>query len=355
MLIGLLGLRSVFCGVSRLMSIVSVSVVRTILASLSTTVGGLLLVMVTAGLGIAFYVATTPDTASAPAEVDAVAVPPLVRAAPVTSSPPDAVRIASMALTKPLPTPVIASDRGARVRELQKALARAECYNGPVSGIWSDASKDAMRGFVDTVNAELPVDSPDEALVALVESNDTAKCARGRVISTGTLGPSVQQPPLHRASAEIISAAPMISAHAEVPPQPAPADTSTMLDRAWAPAAMLVPPKATIANATPAAPTNARPPAVEFTADNGPIHSQPDPGAQSASAIHFEANKAVPAGQTADPSTFVSTSNASPDDPQQAKPKKTKTTKRRPAKDDDVQATISKGFDTLQRSLSSMF
>ena len=213
------------------MSIVSVSVVRTILASLSTTVGALL-VVVTAGLGFAFYVATTPDSASAPAEVDAVAVPPLVRAAPVASSPPNVVRIASMALTKPLAAPALASDRGSRVRELQKALARAECYNGPISGIWSDASKDAMRGFVDTVNAELPVDSPDEALVALVESNDTAKCARGRAISTGTLGPSVQQAPLHQANAEIISAA--------TTTPPALANAPTMLDRAWAPAGMLI-------------------------------------------------------------------------------------------------------------------
>ena len=328
------------------MSIVSVSVVRTILASLSTTVGALL-VVVTAGLGFAFYVATTPDSASAPAEVDAVAVPPLVRAAPVASSPPNVVRIASMALTKPLAAPALASDRGSRVRELQKALARAECYNGPISGIWSDASKDAMRGFVDTVNAELPVDSPDEALVALVESNDTAKCARGRVISTGTLGPSVQQARLHQANAEIISAA--------TTTPPALANAPTMLDRAWAPAGMLIPPKETTANTTPTASTNSPPPVVKLTADNGPIPAQPDPGGQPSPAIHFEDNKAVPASQTADPSTFVSTSDASPGDPQQAKPKKTKTAKRRPAKDDDVQTTISKGFDTLQRSLSSMF
>jgi hypothetical protein len=336
------------------MSIVSVSVVRTILASLSTTVGALL-VVVTAGLGFAFYVATTPDSASAPAEVDAVAVPPLVRAAPVASSPPNVVRIASMALTKPLAAPALASDRGSRVRELQKALARAECYNGPISGIWSDASKDAMRGFVDTVNAELPVDSPDEALVALVESNDTAKCARGRVVSTGTLGPSVQQAPLHQANAEIISAAPTPPSRAEVVPPQAHANAPRMLDRAWARAGMLIPPKETTANATPTASTNSPPPVVKLTADNGPIPAQPDPGGQPSPAIHFEDNKAVPASQTADPSTFVSTSDASPGDPQQAKPKKTKTAKRRPVKDDDVQTTISKGFDTLQRSLSSMF
>jgi hypothetical protein len=325
-----------------------VSVRRPAISSLSTSSGGALLVIVTVSLGFGLYVAVSSDGISTPAIADAVASPPLVRAEPAASSPSTTAQIASMAVPKPLPTQPVSSDRGSRIRELQKALAGAECYNGPISGIWSDASKDAMRGFVQTVNAALPVDSPDETLVALVESNETTKCARGRVISTGTLGALVQPVALQQTHSETPSA---------IAPQQASADTPTMIERAWAPAGMLVPPKAAPASpvVTASAHSDARPPAAEQTADNELMPAQPDPAAQKSSALHFEDNKALPAVQPADPSTLVSSSEAGQAVPEPTKPKKTKTAKRKPSKDDDVQTTISKGFDTLQRSISSMF
>ncbi len=331
------------------------SVRRPVIASLSTSSGGALLVIVTVSLGFGLYVAVSSDGISTPAAADAVAVPPLVRAESAISSPSNAAQIASMALPKPLSAQPISPDRGARVRELQKALARAECYNGPISGIWSDASKDAMRGFVQTVNAALPVDSPDETLVALVESNETAKCARGRVISTGALGALVQPAALQQTRIESVSPSSQGSAAA---PQQISADTPTMLDRAWAPAGMLVPPKEAPANppaVTTSAPNNGRPPVVEQTADSEadmPVES--DPRAQANSAIHFEDNKVVPAVQTADPSTFVSSSDASPASPP-GKPKKTKTAKHKPSKNSDVESSINDGIHTLKRSFSSLF
>ncbi len=304
---------------------------------------------VTVSLGFGLYVAVSSDGISTPAIADAVASPPLVRAEPAASSPSNTAQVASMAVLKPLSIQPVFSDRGSRVRELQKALARAECYNGPISGIWSDASKDAMRGFVQTVNAALPVDSPDETLVALAESNETARCARGRVISTGALGALVQPAALQQTRPESLPA---------TAPQQASADTPTMIERAWAPAGMLVPPKEAPAKpvVTASAHADARPPVGDQTADNEPqMPTASDPGAQKSSAIRFEDNKALPAVQPADPSTLISSSEAGPAAPEPPKPKKTKTAKRKPAKDDDVQTTISKGFDTLQQSLSSMF
>jgi hypothetical protein len=61
----------------------------------------------------------------------------------------------------------------------------------------------------------------------------------------------------------------------------------------------------------------------------------------------------VPSAASQLPSATKSTS----DDPaaQPAKTKKTKTARHRPAKYENVETTISKGFDTLQRSLASMF
>ncbi len=208
----------------------------------------------------------------------------------------------------------------------------SECYNGPISGIWSDTSKDAMRGFVQTVNAALPVDSPDETLVALVESNETAKCARGRVISTGALGALVQPAALSanayrkRKRFSVItgqrrSAAEDLCRHAD--------DARSRLGacghaRSTERGACNPP------AVTTSAPNNGRPPVVEQTADSEadmPVES--DPRAQANSAIHFEDNKVVPAVQTADPSTFVSSSDASPASPP-GKPKKTKTAKHKP-------------------------
>jgi peptidoglycan hydrolase-like protein with peptidoglycan-binding domain len=327
-----------------------VSVVGKIAASFSSTAGGFFLLSVTVALGLVLYVVTTPDSASAPAHINAISVPPLVRAVPVSSPSPSAnvVAIASTALTKPVAAPVLPSDRGVRVRQLQKALARAQCYNGPISGIWSDASKDAMRGFAETVNALLPVDSPDDTLVALVESNDTATCARGRAISTGTLTSELHSASLQQARKETSSpAAPLPAAVAER----SPADERTMLDHPWAPAEMLTPPKETIA----AIPAQDEPhaPAVAVTPNH--VASIDSAAAPASSAIHFEDDKALPPPQSAAPSSITLAPDTATPVVQPPKPKKTKTAKRKPSQYDDVQTSISKGFDTLQRSLSSMF
>lgn len=326
------------------------SVVRKIAASFSSTAGGFFLLSLTVALGLVLYVVTTPDSVSAPAHIDAIAVPPLVKAVPVSAPSPSAnvVNIASTALTKPVAAPVLPSDRGARVRQLQKALARAQCYNGPISGIWSDASKDAMRGFAETVNALLPVDNPDDTLVALVESNDTAVCTRGRAISTGALSSEARSASLQQA-------------HEETSPQAAPlpaavvqrssADERTMLDHPWAPAEMLMPTKEAVA----VIPTSneQRVPAVAVTAVQAATTN--DAATPAPSTIHFQDDKVLPPPQANDPSSIALAPNAEAPVAPPPKPKKAKTAKRKPSQYDDMQTSISKGFDQLQRSFSSMF
>ncbi len=255
-----------------------------------------------------------------------------------------------MALTKPIAPPAPSSDRTARVRQLQKALARAQCYNGPISGIWSDASKDAMRGFAATVNAQLPVDAPDDTLVALVESNETATCARGRAIATGTLGASVQPASLQQAREEIRTlAAPAPSA---VAPRPL-VEERTMLDHPWARAEMLTMPKEEVAAVTP--PPSERPAPTPVVAAAANERTRADVRAASAvSTIYFEDNKAVPPDPRADPSSAAAVADPGAPPVTPPKPKK-KTAKRKPNAYDDVQTSISKGFDNFQRSLSSMF
>jgi hypothetical protein len=55
----------------------------------------------------------------------------------------------------------------ATIRSLQGELKRLGCYDGPIDGDWGPASHFAAAKFTRAVNAALPTDAPDEALLAL--------------------------------------------------------------------------------------------------------------------------------------------------------------------------------------------
>lgn len=63
-------------------------------------------------------------------------------------------------------------------REAQKELRRVGCYDGEGTGIWSPSSRLAAQRFVDRVNAKLPVDKPDEILLALLRDQSDAICSQ---------------------------------------------------------------------------------------------------------------------------------------------------------------------------------
>lgn len=325
-------------------SIVTVGSVRTILASLFTALGGFFLLALTVGVGFALYLATAPDGVSAPADADAVADRPLLRAQPSQS--PNVIRQAAMAVPRQIGAPAAAASPVALVRQLQRALARAECYSGPISGIWSEASKDAMRGFVKTVNAELPVDAPDAALAALIDSNSSAICRPERAIETGALGSALQASAAEANAALQRSKMSADDRHSGAAP--------TLLGHAWAPAGMLTPPSDIAASDDKPAPSGApRSATPEVTASND---VSPTEGASApASTIHFEGDGPLPAAQPVDPQPSEATPQTERPKATSVKTKKTKTARRRAAKYEDVETTISKGFNSLQQSLSSMF
>jgi hypothetical protein len=60
-------------------------------------------------------------------------------------------------------------DRGALTRELQKELRRVGCYEGEISGAWSQSTRSTMKTFVERMNARLPIEEPDAVLYALVK------------------------------------------------------------------------------------------------------------------------------------------------------------------------------------------
>jgi hypothetical protein len=118
---------------------------------------------------------------------------------------------------------------------------------------------------------------------------------------------------------------------------------------------MLVPSK-DAAIVPPAKPADTlRSPAVERTASNNLTATDASPASRPPPTIHFEGGMPLPTAQPIDPSAIASETNREPRAETPAKPKKSKSAKRRPAKDDDVETTISDGFDSLQRSLASMF
>ena len=67
-------------------------------------------------------------------------------------------------------------DRALLVRELQRGLKRVGCYEGEVSGVWTQQSRSAMRAFTGRINAALPVDEPDGVLLALVQGHKDKAC-----------------------------------------------------------------------------------------------------------------------------------------------------------------------------------
>jgi hypothetical protein len=66
--------------------------------------------------------------------------------------------------------------RDAIGRELQKELKRVGCYAGELNGAWTKSTRKAMKVFTDRVNAKLPIDKPDDILLALVQTYPNKVC-----------------------------------------------------------------------------------------------------------------------------------------------------------------------------------
>jgi hypothetical protein len=71
-----------------------------------------------------------------------------------------------------------AADADALAREVQKELYRLGCFDEAVNGAWSSSSRAAAQKFLDRVNARLPVDKPDSALLALLQSSKGFVCTQ---------------------------------------------------------------------------------------------------------------------------------------------------------------------------------
>jgi hypothetical protein len=75
--------------------------------------------------------------------------------------------------------PSPSSDRLPLAQQLQRELARVGCYDGVINGVWTVATRQALKAFMDRVNATLPTDAPDQIQLALVRAAPDRVCGVG--------------------------------------------------------------------------------------------------------------------------------------------------------------------------------
>ncbi|MBO0741425.1 MAG: peptidoglycan-binding protein, partial [Hyphomicrobiaceae bacterium] len=68
------------------------------------------------------------------------------------------------------------SDHLPLAQRLQRELARVGCYDGEMNGVWTPATRRALKAFMDRVNAALPTETPDRIQLALVEAARERVC-----------------------------------------------------------------------------------------------------------------------------------------------------------------------------------
>jgi hypothetical protein len=92
------------------------------------------------------------------------------------------------------PRRIAPEDQVALARELQKELSRVGCYTGEINGVWAASSRLAMKTFVESVNAALPVDKPDPVLLSLVHGHRERACGAAVTADATTEAPPAAKP-----------------------------------------------------------------------------------------------------------------------------------------------------------------
>jgi hypothetical protein len=98
----------------------------------------------------------------------------------------------------------VGENRGSITIDLQRELARVGCYDGEINGAWTTSTRQAMKAFMERVNATLPINQPDPVLLALVQGHAAKVCGAscppgqglagdGRCMSTAILAPGARK------------------------------------------------------------------------------------------------------------------------------------------------------------------
>jgi hypothetical protein len=149
------------------------------------------LVLILTGLAVAIYASLKTDTNAV--KTDFVqytkphpAVPIASAVAPGESLPAPPIPVVVTVTRRRVETSVapeprsgIPRDLETIGRQLQKELKRVGCYEGELNGVWTRPTRQAMKTFIDRVNARLPTDEPDSILLALVQAYPEKACGGG--------------------------------------------------------------------------------------------------------------------------------------------------------------------------------
>ena len=73
-------------------------------------------------------------------------------------------------------------------REIQRELKRVGCFEGAADGSWTADTRQAMKTFIDRVNATLPIDEPDHILKTLVQGHPGNACGKSCPAGQGLSG-----------------------------------------------------------------------------------------------------------------------------------------------------------------------
>ena len=133
-------------------------------------------------LGFATYIGQRMETASS-------AQAPVVVTVPARTGQPTA----QPGPQQPSAGVVLPRDPTALTRQLQSELRRAGCYDGEISGVWTPRTREAMKAFTTRVNATLPVDKPDQILLALVQGHQAVACAPKPVLAKAPAKPELPE------------------------------------------------------------------------------------------------------------------------------------------------------------------
>lgn len=166
--------------------------------------------------------------------VTAIGVSALAVYAVTTSEDGDEIPEASITQHSADPTPVLVAlpqavnatkamptDFPSLAREIQRELKRVGCYGGEINGRWTPATRAAMKAFVDDANARLPVDTPDQVLLSLVQGERGTACAVTEVATgSATVTGSIERKSIAAAETSRAEAATSISEPVTSEPTP---------------------------------------------------------------------------------------------------------------------------------------
>jgi hypothetical protein len=124
----------------------------------------------------------SPPAAATPQLAPKRAVPPSAARSAATFSAPVVVTLPYRAELAPPPAAQkvarMPRDRTSLARDLQLELRRVGCYGGELNGVWTPATRKAMKAFTDRVNATLPIEEPDDILLTLVQAHQGEACGK---------------------------------------------------------------------------------------------------------------------------------------------------------------------------------